>query len=453
MTFGKGAESEVAKNNRPVGAKFEALASIGFCLKFSPLPAIAMKKLLVSDLVSIPWNPRSISEEALELLLRSLQEHTAALPEWNPSDGIRLASPITVNRQGNRIIGGHQRIVALQKAGQDWIHPDDFHWVDLPPDSALEKSLVVQLNNRDAQGVFVDALLADVLGSVSEESPELLKSLGLDSLLESTRKGSKVQAATVDAAKTSEEFEALIQKYDKILVQFSGGRDSTVVLNWAQTMSLLKDKPVEAMFVETGAEFPCVTQHVINVCLALQVPLKILNPKKHILQHYVEKGQWPDQIYRDCMHEFIHATTDGYSFSRDERVLVVRGGRNDQQTRISKSKEYFEKEKGGKTIGVLAPYYATSKEEYEAELQKVESLLWKGYSLGFVRTACWNCPFQRHEQWEAMKVHYPLLWEAMRIQATTLKFRKVQKDSTKKSFDAYWTKQKPLEAQGSTSGE
>jgi len=38
-------------------------------------------------------------------------------------------------------------------------------------------------------------------------------------------------------------------------------------------------------------------------------------------------------------------------------------------------------------------------------------------------------------------------------QVTTLKFRKVQKDSTKKSFDAYWTKQKPLEAQGSVSGE
>jgi len=150
-----------------------------------------MQTLPLATLKAIGWNPRQISKRAADLLLRSLREHTAALPDWNPDAGIRLASPITVNRQGNRIIGGHQRIAALQQAGQDWVHTDDVHWVDLPPESSLEKSLVVQLNNKDAQGEFVDSLLDEVLGSIRDEAPDLLQNLGLDSLLKEKKKSKK----------------------------------------------------------------------------------------------------------------------------------------------------------------------------------------------------------------------------------------------------------------------
>lgn len=55
------------------------------------------------------YNPRTITDEAFKLLCASIRNHTDALADWDPEDGFRLASTITVNRTGNRIVGGHQR--------------------------------------------------------------------------------------------------------------------------------------------------------------------------------------------------------------------------------------------------------------------------------------------------------------------------------------------------------
>ena len=63
---------------------------------------------------------------------------------------------------------------------------------------------------------------------------------------------------------------------------------------------------------------------------------------------------------------------------------------------------------------VITPFFGVDKAEYENALEEVKPLLWRGYELGFVRTACWCCPFQKVEQWEKLKEHYPLLWEEMR---------------------------------------
>ena len=100
---------------------------------------------------------------------------------------------------------------------------------------------------------------------------------------------------------------------------------------------------------------------------------------------------------------------------------------------------------GDRIVKLLNPLFAVSKEDYEKALNEVKPLLWRGYDLGFVRTACWACPFQKIEQWEALKLHYPLLWEEMRQLAQTLEYKEYKGDSTRRRFLDYWRKQQPTQ--------
>lgn len=120
--------------------------------------------LEISTLEPCEYNPRRISPTGLDLLANSISKHTMALDGWDPTNGYRLTTTITVNRNGNRIIGGHQRIVALRDIlGQPWIHDGDITWVRLEPGSPQEKALNLALNARDAQGDFEWQGVSDLL--------------------------------------------------------------------------------------------------------------------------------------------------------------------------------------------------------------------------------------------------------------------------------------------------
>jgi hypothetical protein len=103
-----------------------------------------IKKFRLSQLSPAKYNPRKISDEALEGLSNSLKR-------------FGIVEPIIVNvRDGrNTIVGGHQRRLALQKlSGADT--EIDCIVVDL--DEAEEKLLNLSLNNPAIQGEFVDEI-------------------------------------------------------------------------------------------------------------------------------------------------------------------------------------------------------------------------------------------------------------------------------------------------------
>ncbi len=70
----------------------------------------------------------------------------------------------------------------------------------------------------------------------------------------------------------------LIEDCDRVVVQFSGGKDSTVSLNWARGVCEKFNKQLECVFIETGAEFPDITSHIIRVCEKWNVKLILLHP-------------------------------------------------------------------------------------------------------------------------------------------------------------------------------
>jgi hypothetical protein len=114
----------------------------------------------VSDLKFYPGNPRKISKEMLEKLKNSIREFGAV-------------EPLVVNTK-NEVIGGNQRLKALQELG---IEEVDCIVVDLP--KSKEKALNIALNK--IQGEFDEDLLKSFLADI--ELPDL-DLTGLDEELE-----------------------------------------------------------------------------------------------------------------------------------------------------------------------------------------------------------------------------------------------------------------------------
>jgi hypothetical protein len=158
------------------------------------------KKTLIADLTPLDYNPRKISKKRFKRLQASIREHTKALADWDEKDGFRFAQSVTINKQGLRIVGGHQRVDVMSKLGQDWIHEDDISWVDLTPGSPEEISLCVSLNDEEAAGRWDDDKKAQVLSTIEEERKELFEKLDLSALKQKLK--DKIESAT-DA--TSEE--------------------------------------------------------------------------------------------------------------------------------------------------------------------------------------------------------------------------------------------------------
>ncbi len=142
------------------------------------------ERIPLSELAFVSYNPRAITREKFRRLVASVREYTSTLSGWDASRGYRLACTITVNTNGNRVIGGEQRIRALGELGQSWIHRDDITRVSIEPGSALEKSLCVELNNREAQGDFTTDVVALIESITADLGEETTAGLGLASMVE-----------------------------------------------------------------------------------------------------------------------------------------------------------------------------------------------------------------------------------------------------------------------------
>lgn len=156
------------------------------------------EKVSVQDLTSLDYNPRKISKKRFNRLQASIREHTKALEGWEASDGFRFAETITVNRNGNRIVGGHRRVEALIALGQDWVHPDDITWVALEPGSAEEKALCISLNDEEASGRWDEGKKNEVLKAIQKDTDELFERLSLYALRKDVKETSEDSAEELE---------------------------------------------------------------------------------------------------------------------------------------------------------------------------------------------------------------------------------------------------------------
>jgi hypothetical protein len=139
----------------------------------------------IADLIPAPYNPRRITEAALNGLMDSIGR-------------FGQVQDIVVNERSGYVIGGHQRAVAMATMGHTecWVT-----FVDL--DETAEKQLNVALNSPHLAGQFTDGL-ASLLSEIRGIDPDAFGELRFDALMP---KGGK--SADEPPAEPSDKPEAL----------------------------------------------------------------------------------------------------------------------------------------------------------------------------------------------------------------------------------------------------
>lgn len=125
--------------------------------------SVQVRPARLSDLAPAPYNPRTISEEALAGLRRSVSE-------------FGIVQPIVVNKRTGHIVGGHQRAKVLEAEG---VEETDVIEVDLP--ESREKALNVAMNSPHIAGEFSDDLGA-LLVQLEADDADLYEALRMSEL-------------------------------------------------------------------------------------------------------------------------------------------------------------------------------------------------------------------------------------------------------------------------------
>lgn len=125
----------------------------------------------------------------------------------------------------------------------------------------------------------------------------------------------------------------------KVLVSFSGGKDSQAALIWASKE--FGPKKIEAVFCDTGWEHEYTYDHVNSVCESMGVKLVVLKSIKYDgfvdLAH--KKGRFPSSQARFCTEELKTKPMIDYILSHSENLLIVQGIRKDESKSRSKMME------------------------------------------------------------------------------------------------------------------
>lgn len=126
---------------------------------------------------------------------------------------------------------------------------------------------------------------------------------------------------------------ASVGKKIKILVAFSGGKDSLAALLWTIKESGFKKESIEAVFCDTNWEHEVTYQHIKEVVEKLDVKLVTVKSKKYagLVDLAAKKKRFPSTKARFCTEEL--KTKPMIDYILDEcncHVLVVQGIRADE---------------------------------------------------------------------------------------------------------------------------
>lgn len=335
--------------------------------------------------------------------------------------------PIIWNKRTGNIVGGHQRFKILKELNLTEI---EVSVVDL--DENREKALNLALNktggdwdipklNALLQELLVSELDIEVTGFSEDEIEGLM--------VEHNRKKKERQKKQIQIADNFKLEDDILQEIEqkRVFFSFSGGKDSSLAAFLMIPILREIKKDFELLFVDTGVELPSVSEYVVRFAEFFNSKLTIIKGGPDFWQYYEPKKRWPSVIYRDCIETLINHPLDNYCFSqlnKGEEYILIRGGRSSQTTTLSKGEKIYTITKGKKKIRLLNPLFDLSEEAFEKYKKDLEEGfgLWEGYKKGFVRTACWCCPFQTKQQYDTIKKELPFLWEILKRKAEEWEF-------------------------------
>lgn len=217
----------------------------------------------------------------------------------------------------------------------------------------------------------------------------------------------------------------------KILVAYSGGKDSQASLIWAVKKYGVKN--VEAVFCDTGWENPITYKHIIDTCKDLHVKLVPVKSKKYegMVDMAKKKGRFASTMARFCTAELKTIPFIDYVLEHKEHLLIIQGiraaesaSRKKMQAQCTFFKYYFEPYNDkGKTFTYRKKDIKEFVNKYSDDIlrpvfdwtgqQVIDYIIENGqnpnklYYEGFKRVGCFPCFMSGHQEIKQIINRYP----------------------------------------------
>lgn len=221
----------------------------------------------------------------------------------------------------------------------------------------------------------------------------------------------------------------------KIIVSYSGGKDSQACLIWATKTYALKN--IEAVFCDTGWENPVTYDHIKNTCSDLGVKLTTIKSTKYngMVDLAMKKGRFPSVKARFCTEELKAKPMIDWVLQQEDNLTIIQGIRSQEshsRSQMSKQCRYFKyyfepfsHDKKGRpklhsyrkkevkdwvskySDDILRPVFDWSGQEV------IQYILDNGqqpnplYFEGFKRVGCFPCIMSGHNEVAAILERYP----------------------------------------------
>ncbi len=217
---------------------------------------------------------------------------------------------------------------------------------------------------------------------------------------------------SLDVLAPSSEEDEVIKRCDKIIIEFSGGKDSSSAALWAK--HFYPQHNLSLMFADLGADYPGFQMFLYRFAEVLGAELVMLRSKESIIDLFIRKGTWPHFGHPYC-HNLLHDTLDTYVQAQPaDKVIIMRGGRvQEKAAKSKKNVDRFLKIDRLPNYTYFQPLYFADKEIGPEHLTASGLPIWEGYSYGLGRTCCRICPGQRTGTYAAVRCNFPDIWEEL----------------------------------------
>lgn len=155
----------------------------------------------------------------------------------------------------------------------------------------------------------------------------------------------------------------------KIIVSFSGGKDSQACLIYA--VNKYGAENIEAVFCDTGWEHPETYKHIDNICKMMGVNLTVLKSKYDFVALAKHKKRFPSTKARFCTVELKVKPMIDYVLSLNDSCIIIQGIRGKESFARSQMnaecmyfKEYFTPRVDKKGKKVYSTYRKSDVVEY-----------------------------------------------------------------------------------------
>lgn len=202
-------------------------------------------------------------------------------------------------------------------------------------------------------------------------------------------------------------------KERKVIVNFSGGKDSTVAA--LETKLHYPKEDIELVFFDTGAEYKGTREHVIKVANMLELPLTILEPKRDWFEQVrhdkfpftpvMRKCTWRLKI--DIYRQWLTHYKKDRGLTADD-IITVTGIRGEESLSRSKLTEWQPDDHGQGTY--WRPCLYMRKQEVLDRIKAEGLPLHWCYGISD-RCNCWLCIFAGKYEIRSYIELYPDEWE------------------------------------------